>query len=145
MLEHSLLLDAAIYLGAAVVFVPLASRLGLGSVLGYLIAGCVIVPFGLGLELEPARLWAMRGQVFGAGSLQMAACGTALATAAWGLGLPPAAAVVVGLALALSSTAIAVQTMNERGVLGAPLGKVVFGILLFQDVAAIPLIGVVPL
>ena len=167
--ERSLLMDAAIYLGAAVVFVPLASRLGLGSVLGYLFAGCVIGPFGLalvqdvdailhfaefgvvlmlfviGLELEPARLWAMRGTVFGAGSLQMVVCGTALAAAARGLGLPWPAAIVAGLALALSSTAIAVQTMTERGLLASPLGKVVFGILLFQDVAAIPLIGAVPL
>ena len=169
MLEHSLLLDAAIYLGAAVVFVPTASRLGLGSVLGYLVAGCVIGPFGLGLvrdvgailhfaefgvvlmlfviglELEPARLWAMRGAVFGAGSLQMAACATALGAAGWALGLPVPAAIVAGAALALSSTAIAVQTMAERGLLEAPLGRVVFGILLFQDVAAIPLIGIVPL
>src|SRR5262245_27144254 len=169
MLEHSLLVDAAIYLGAAVVFVPLASRLGLGSVLGYLVAGCAIGPFGLGLvrdvgailhfaefgvvlmlfviglELEPVRLWAMRGAVFGAGSLQVAACASALAAGGWLLGLPVPAAIVAGTALAFSSTAIAVQTMTERGLLGAPLGKVVFGILLFQDVAAIPLIGILPL
>jgi glutathione-regulated potassium-efflux system protein KefC len=167
--EHSLLTDAVVYLGAAVVFVPLAKRFGLGSVLGYLIAGCVIGPFGLGLvqdverilhfaefgvvlmlfviglELEPARLWAMRGAVFGAGSLQMAVCGAGIALAARALGLPWAAAVVAGLALALSSTAIAVQTMTERGLLGSPLGRVAFGILLFQDIAAIPLLGVVPL
>jgi len=167
--EHSILTDAVVYLGAAVVFVPLAKRFGLGSVLGYLIAGCVIGPFGLGLvqdverilhfaefvvvlmlfviglELEPARLWAMRGTVFGAGSLQMAVCGAGLALGARALGLPCAAAVVAGLALALSSTAIAVQTMTERGLLGAPLGRVAFGILLFQDVAAIPLLGIVPL
>src|SRR5258705_8771739 len=169
MADHSLLLDATIYLGAAVLFVPLASRLGLGSVLGYLFAGCVIGPFGLGLvqdveailhfaefgvvlmlfviglELEPKRLWAVRGTVFGAGSLQMAVCGAALAVAARTLGLPWPAAIVAGLALALSSTAIAVQTMTERSLLGSPLGKVAFGILLFQDIAAIPLLGAVPL
>jgi glutathione-regulated potassium-efflux system ancillary protein KefC len=167
--EHSLLTDAVVYLGAAVVFVPLAKRFGLGSVLGYLIAGCVIGPFGLGLvqdverilhfaefgvvlmlfviglELEPARLWAMRSAVFGAGSLQMAVCGAGITLAARALGLPWAAAVVAGLALALSSTAIAVQTMTERGLLGSPLGRVAFGILLFQDIAAIPLLGIVPL
>ena len=167
--HHSLLLDATIYLGAAVVFVPLASRLGLGSVLGYLFAGCVIGPFGLGLvqdveailhfaefgvvlmlfaiglELEPARLWAMRGNVFGGGGLQMGVCGVVLALAARAIGLPWGAAIVAGFALALSSTAIAVQTMTERGVLNSPLGRVAFGILLFQDIAAIPLIGIVPL
>ena len=167
--HHSLLLDATIYLGAAVVFVPLASRLGLGSVLGYLFAGCVIGPFGLGLvqdveailhfaefgvvlmlfaiglELEPSRLWAMRGAVFGGGVLQMSVCGLVLALAARAIGLPWTAAIVAGFALALSSTAIAVQTMTERGLLNSALGRAAFGILLFQDIAAIPLIGVVPL
>jgi glutathione-regulated potassium-efflux system ancillary protein KefC len=107
--------------------------------------GVVLMLFVIGLELEPARLWAMRGAVFGAGSLQMAVCGAGIALAARALGLPWAAAVVAGLALALSSTAIAVQTMTERGLLSSPLGRAAFGILLFQDIAAIPLLGVVPL
>jgi glutathione-regulated potassium-efflux system ancillary protein KefC len=157
MAEHSILLDATIYLGAAVVFVPLASRLGLGSVLGYLFAGCVIGPFGLGLvqdaevvlhfaefgvvlmlfaiglELEPARL-AMRGAVFGGGALQMA-------SAAWPSRSPRARSACRGggdrrgLRAGAPSTAIAVQTMTERGLLGSPLGRVAFGILLFQDIA----------
>ncbi len=166
---RSLLLDAVVYLSAAVVAVPVAARLGLGSVLGYLAAGCVIGPFGLGLvqdvaailhfaefgvvlmlfliglELEPTRLWQMRRGVFGGGALQMVACGALLVGAGFALGLPWRGALIAGLAVALSSTAIAVQTMKERGLLGAPLGKAAFGILLFQDIAAIPLVGVVPL
>ena len=167
--ERTLLVDAIVYLAAAVIFVPIASRLRLGSVLGYLAAGCAIGPFGLrlvkdvenilhfseigvvlmlfliGLELEPRRLWQMRRAVFGGGALQLAACGAALAAAGIGAGLPWRGALIAGLALALSSTAIAVQTMKERGLLGAPMGRAAFGILLFQDIAAIPLVGIVPL
>jgi len=167
--EHSFLVDAAIYLAAAVVFVPLASRLRLGAVLGYLFAGCLIGPFGLGLvsdiesilhfaefgvvlmlfviglELDPSRLWAMRARVFGGGSLQMLVCGGLLAAGGLAIGLPWQAAVIAGFALALSSTAIAVQTMTERGVLNSTLGQTAFGVLLFQDIAAIPLVGIVPL
>jgi glutathione-regulated potassium-efflux system ancillary protein KefC len=167
--EHSLLTDAAVYLGAAVLFVPIASRFKLGSVLGYLAAGCVIGPSGLGLvsdveailhfaefgvvlmlfliglELDPARLWAMRKSVFGGGILQMGACGAVLAAGGVLAGLGWKGALIAGLAVALSSTAIAVQTMRERGLLGSPMGKVSFGVLLFQDVAAIPLVAVVPL
>ncbi len=167
--EHGLLFEVMVYLGAAVVFVPLASRLKLGSVLGYLIAGCVIGPFGLrlvrdvdailhfaefgvvlmlfliGLELEPKRLRAMRRAVFGGGSLQMAVCGGLLTLGGVTLGLPWKGALVGGFALALSSTAIAVQTMRERGMLTAPTGVTAFSVLLFQDIAAIPLIALVPL
>ncbi len=167
--ERSLLVEAIVYLAAAVVLVPIASRLKLGSVLGYLAAGCVIGPFGarlvqdvdailhfaeigvvlmlflIGLELEPARLASMRASVFGGGSLQMVACGAVLAAAARTAGLPWSGAVVAGLALALSSTAIAVQTMRERGLDGSPMGRSAFGVLLFQDIAAIPLVGVVPI
>jgi len=166
---HAFLTFAAIYLVAAVVFVPLASRLGLGSVIGYLIAGAAIGPFGLrlirevdtvyafaefgvvlmlfviGLELDPTRLWGMRRQVFVGGSLQMGVCGVCLALGARAVGLPPAAACIAGAALALSSTAVAVQTMTERGMLASPAGRAAFGVLLFQDLAAIPLIAIVPL
>ena len=169
MAEASILRDALVYLGAAVVCVPLAKRAGLGSVLGYLIAGCAIGPWGLGfvtnvesilhfsefgvvlmlfligLELDLKRLVDMRGAVFGGGALQMAACGAALAAGLWGLGLAWPGAVVAGLALAMSSTAIAVQTMAERNLLNAPIGRTSFAILLFQDIAAIPLIALVPL
>ncbi len=165
----SVLLDAVVYLGAAVVCVPLASRLKLGSVLGYLGAGCLIGPYGLrlvndpaatlhfaefgvvlmlfliGLELEPKRLWSMRQAVFAGGATQMLACGLALALALLPFGLPWRAALVGGLALALSSTAVAMQTMSERNLTPTPLGRSAFGILLFQDLAAIPLMALVPL
>jgi glutathione-regulated potassium-efflux system protein KefC len=167
--ERTVLVDAIVYLSAAVICVPIASRLRLGSVLGYLIAGCAIGPFGLGLvrdvetifnfaelgvvlmlfliglELDPSRLWQMRKSVFGGGSMQLAACGAVLAAGGLAAGLPWKGALIAGLAIALSSTAIAVQTMKERGLLGSPMGKAAFAILLFQDIAAIPLVGVVPL
>ncbi|WP_300452137.1 glutathione-regulated potassium-efflux system protein KefC [Accumulibacter sp.] len=163
-----LLHDALVYLAAAVVCVPLAKRSGLGSVLGYLIAGWLIGPWGLrlvddvestlhfaefgvvlmlfliGLELEVKRLFAMRRTVFGGGSLQMVACASALALCLLALGLPWQAALTTGLALALSSTAIAVQTMSERNLMTAPVGRSSFAVLLFQDIAAIPLIALVP-
>src|SRR5262245_21668215 len=169
MSEGSLLLNAAVYLLAAVVFVPTAVRFGLGSVIGYLIAGCVIGPFVLGLvrdvhaifhfaefgvvlmlfviglELDLDRLWELRRSVFVGGAVQMVGCGAVLAGAGWLVGLPPAAALVAGLSLALSSTAVAAQTMSERGMLASPTGRAAFGVLLFQDLAAIPLIAVVPL
>ncbi len=169
MSDHGLLFDVMIYLAAAVVFVPLASRLRLGSVLGYLIAGCAIGPWGLhlvrdvesilhfsefgvvlmlfliGLELDPKRLFSMRRPVFGGGGLQLLACGGALALAALPSGLPWRGALVAGLALALSTTAIAVQTMRERGLIGSPTGRLAFSVLLFQDIAAIPLIALVTL
>ena len=162
------MLEALIFLAAAVLVVPVAARLGLGSVLGYLIAGALIGPWGLrliedvdktanlaelgvvlmlfviGLELDPKRLLAMRNVVFGAGSLQLASCGAVLGLGLWAVGLAWQAAVVGGLALALSSTAIAMQSMTERGDLETPTGRAAFGILLFQDIAAIPLIGLVP-
>jgi glutathione-regulated potassium-efflux system ancillary protein KefC len=169
MAEHAFLFDAMIYLAAAVVCVPLAKRGGLGSVLGYLAAGCLIGPFGLrlatdvdaimhfaefgvvlmlfviGLELEPKRLWSMRQAVFQGGALQLGLCAAAIGGLMLALGLPWRGALVSGFALALSSTAITVQSMNERNLTGTPLGQATFAILLFQDIAAIPLIGLVPL
>jgi glutathione-regulated potassium-efflux system ancillary protein KefC len=166
--EQSLLADALAYLAAAVVCVPIAHRLKLGSVLGYLAAGCLIGPhvlrfvedvesimkfaelgvvlmlFVIGLELDPKRLIDMRRAVFGGGSLQMGGCAVALSLGAMLAGLPWQAAVISGLALALSSTAIAVQTMNERNLLRAPVGRAAFGVLLFQDLAAIPIMTLVP-
>jgi glutathione-regulated potassium-efflux system protein KefC len=169
MAEAALLRDALVYLGAAVVCVPLAKRLGLGSVLGYLIAGCVIGPWGLafvthvesilrfaefgvvlmlfliGLELDVKRLVELRATVFGGGALQMAVCGMLLGAALLLAGLDWRGAIVAGLALAMSSTAIALQTMSERNLLTAPVGRGAFAVLLFQDIAAIPLIALVPL
>lgn len=169
MSEKSLLIDAIVYLGAAVVCVPLAARLKLGSVLGYLAAGCLIGPFGLrvvtdasatlhfaeigvvlmlfviGLELDPSRLWAMRRAVFGGGAVQLLVCGLPLAAIALVLGFPWQAAVIVGLSLGLSSTAVVMQTMTERNIGSTPMGRSAFSILLFQDIAAIPIVAVVPL
>ena len=164
-----MMLDALIYLAAAVICVPIAKRLGLGSILGYLIAGIAIGPWGLrfvgdvesvmhfsefgvvlmlfviGLELEPKRLWSMRKEVFGGGTLQVALGGLAMAGAGWALGLGWKAALVAGAALALSSTAIALQTMTERNLLTTPTGRSGFAVLLFQDIAAIPLLAIIPL
>ncbi|HUJ00381.1 MAG TPA: glutathione-regulated potassium-efflux system protein KefC [Usitatibacter sp.] len=160
--------EALVFLAAAVICVPIATRLGLGSVLGYLIAGAAIGPWGLGLvgdvaatqnlaelgvvlmlfaiglELDPRRFLAMRGIVFGGGSAQLAASGLALGLALAFLGLSWQAALVGGLALALSSTAISMQVLAERNELETPTGRSAFGILLFQDLAAIPLIALVP-
>ena len=167
--KPDLLLATLTFLAAAVVCVPIASRLGLGSVLGYLVAGCLIGPhvlglvrdvdaimhfaeigvvlmlFIIGLELDPRRLWSMRRKVFGGGALQMGACSLVLTLGALAFGLPWQSALIAGLALSLSSTAIAVQTMNERNQLSGPLGRSAFGVLLFQDLAAIPIMSVVPL
>lgn len=167
--EHDALLHTIMFLAAAVVCVPLASRLRLGSVLGYLAAGCLIGPFGLGLvedphatmrlaeigvvlmlfviglELDPTHLWTMRRAVFGGGALQLAASALPLGLGAFALGLPWQAALVTGLALGLSSTAVSMQSMTERNLSSTPTGRSAFGVLLFQDIAAIPLLAIVPL
>lgn len=163
--EPAWLGNMLIYLAAAVLCVPLAVRFGLGAVLGYLVAGIVIGPAGLGLvrdvevilhfaefgvvlmlfliglELEPRRLWAMRRDVFGGGGVQLLACGGLLAGAGLALGLAPGVALLLGLSLALSSTAIVARTLNDRNLLPTPLGQLTLGILLLQDIAAIPLIA----
>lgn len=154
-----------LFLLAALVFVPLTVRLGLGSVLGYLVAGVAIGPVGvgvvndpeailhaselgvvlmlfvIGLELEPQRLWAMRGAVFGGGGLQMAVCAALLMPVGLLLGWTWQASLVASLALALSSTAIVVALLQERNLMGAPVGQKGFAMLLLQDIAAIPLLG----
>jgi len=169
MTPDPLLSSALVYLAAATVCVPIAHKLRLGSVLGYLAAGAAIGPFGLrlatdaeaalhlaefgvvlmlfaiGLELDPRRLWSMRRPVFVGGGLQLLASALPLGLLAGLLGMRWQAALVVGLALALSSTAVAMQTMNEKGLAGAPVGRTAFAILLFQDIAAIPLLALVPL
>ena len=169
MSEHVAIERALVYLAAAVVCVPLASRLKLGSVLGYLAAGVLIGPYGLrfvadpqstmhfaeigvvlmlfviGLELDLDHLLKLRKAVFGGGSLQLAASALPLGLGALLLGLPWQAALVMGLALGLSSTAVSMQTMAERNLTAAPVGRTAFGILLFQDIAAIPLLALVPL
>ena len=160
---------ALVFLLAAVIAVPLFKRFGLGAVLGYLAAGVVLGPFGakvvpdaapvltaseigvvmmlfvIGLELSPARLWVMRRPVFGMGGLQVVLSGVALGGIGLALGLGWKAALVVGLALALSSTAVSLQLLSERKALNTEHGRIGFAILLFQDIAAIPLIAAVPL
>src|SRR5258708_1837067 len=161
--------EALIFLAGAVMCVPIAEGLGLGSVLGYLIAGAAIGPWGLrfigdvgstqnlaelgvvlmlfviGLELDPRRLVTMQKEVCRGGAIQLGVCGAALGLALLALGLSWRASLVAGLALAPSSTAIAVQAMRDRNELDTPTGRAAFGILLFQDIAAIPLIALVPL
>ncbi len=161
--------QAAIFLATAVLVVPLFRRLQLGAVLGYLAAGALIGPWGLGvvphaqatlsfaelgvvlllflvgLELEPSRLWALRHPVFGLGSAQVAVTGFAVTLIAHALGLAWPAATIVGFGLAMSSTAIVLAWLGERGQLSSPAGQRAFAILLFQDVAVIPLIALLPL
>ncbi|EAV45559.1 putative TrkA family protein [Stappia aggregata IAM 12614] len=165
----ALLSEAFVYLCAAVIAVPIANRLGLGSVLGYLIAGVVIGPvigivgseaadvqhfaefgvvmmlFLVGLELRPAMLWKMRQQLIGLGGLQVV--GTALAFAGAGLafGLQWQNALALGMILSLSSTAIVLQTLNEKGWLKTQGGQSSFSVLLTQDIAVIPMLVVLPL
>ena len=165
----SLLLESLVYLLAAVVSVPLSRRLGLGSVLGYLAAGIIIGPFGfafvtdaehilhfaelgvvfllfvIGLELQPSRLWVMRRMVFGLGAAQVVVSAVVISLLAWTLGLAGNAAIVVGLVLALSSTAFVLQMLAEKKQLTTSQGRAAFSILLFQDLAVIPLIALLPL
>jgi monovalent cation:proton antiporter-2 (CPA2) family protein len=160
---------ALVLLAAAVVAVPLAKRMGFGSPLGYLAAGLAIGPSGLGLipeveairhvselgvvmllfliglELRPRRLWVMRKAVFGLGGAQLLVTAVVLAASALALGLPLPTAVVAGAGLALSSTAIALPLLAERDLLPTQAGRDSFSILLFQDLAVIPLVAVLPL
>jgi glutathione-regulated potassium-efflux system protein KefB len=167
--EGSLLQAAVVFLLAAVLTVPLAKRLQLGAVLGYLFAGVIIGPsvlglignpesvshiselgvvlllFIIGLELSPKRLWVMRKSVFGVGLAQVLLTGLIIGgVALLAFGQPLNTAVVLGLGLALSSTAFGLQSLAERKELNAPHGRLAFAILLFQDIAAIPLIAMVP-
>jgi monovalent cation:proton antiporter-2 (CPA2) family protein len=162
--------QAFIYLAAAVISVPIAKRLGLGSVLGYLIAGVAIGPYGLqlvgeegedvmhfaefgvvmmlflvGLELQPSRLWRLRGPIMGMGGLQLGLTAAVIMAIGVALGLPWQSALAVGLILALSSTAIVLQTLSEKGLLKTDAGQGSFAVLLFQDIAVIPLLALLPL
>jgi|APTNR8051073442_1049403.scaffolds.fasta_scaffold01735_6 monovalent cation:proton antiporter-2 (CPA2) family protein len=165
----TLLAQGAILLAAAVVAVPLARRAGLGPVLGYLAAGAVIGPqvlalitdvdaifhfaelgvvlllFIIGLELQPSRLWTMRRAVFGLGTLQILLTAGVFAAIGAALGLAIEAAVIVGLTLALSSTALALQTLAERSELPTRQGRAAFAVLLMQDLAVIPVLALLPL
>lgn len=164
-----LLYNALIFLAAAIMIVPIVKWLGLGEVLGYLIAGVMIGPsvlalvpdadgvlqfsqvgivfllFVIGLELKPARLKLMRKAVFGFGSLQVAVTTVILAGGAWWLGLSPAAAVVVGFSLGLCSTPLVLQLLGEYRELPTRHGRNAFALLLFQDMAAIPVLALIPI
>ncbi len=154
-------------LGAAVVAVPLFKRLGLGSVLGYLAAGLVIGPFGLGLfsdpmailhvaelgvvmflfiiglEMQPARLWSMRRDIFGLGLAQLLVCMALLSTVGLALGYPAAPALIAGTGFVLTSTAIVMQMLEERGQMSTPKGQRIVSILLLEDLAIVPLLALV--
>ena len=170
-MEHApaWLTNSLIYLSAAVIIVPLSQFLGLGSIIGYLAAGIAIGPWGLGfvtkvqdilhfaefgvvlmlfligLELEPKRLWSLRRPIFGWGTAQVAGCAAVIFLGAWAAGASWQVALAAALGLALSSTAIALQVMGERNLLPTSSGQASFSILLFQDVAAIPILALIPL
>jgi glutathione-regulated potassium-efflux system protein KefB len=163
------LTQTAILLAAAVLAVSLFRFARLSSILGYLAAGLAIGPWGLnligdigritqvaqfgvvlllfiiGLELQPTRLWVMRRNVFGLGAAQVGVCTLLLGTIAWALGQPLASAAVIGFGLSLSSTPLVLQVLAERGELKSPHGRAAFGILLFQDLAVLPALAILPL
>ena len=161
--------QACVYLAAAVIAVPVAKRLGLGSVLGYLIAGAIIGPYSLhlvgeegqnvmhfaefgvvmmlfliGLELQPQLLWRMRGPILGLGGLQVSA--TTLIATIIGIFavLPWQTTRAVGMIPALSSTAIVLQTLQEKGIMKTDAGQSSFAVLVFQDIAVIPMLAILP-
>jgi monovalent cation:proton antiporter-2 (CPA2) family protein len=162
--EQGYLIQALIYLAAGVIFVPVFKRLGLGSVLGFLVAGVAIGPWGLGLvkrpeailhfaelgvvlllflvglELNPRRVWQMRKAIFGMGAAQVVSTVAAVAAAGWALGLDWKVALVAGMGLAMSSTAIGLASLQDKNLLPTPGGQASFAVLLFQDLAVIPLL-----
>lgn len=166
---NDFLLLAFVFLTAGVVAVPIATRLGLGSVLGYLIAGIAISPllaalgvdvisiqhfaefgvvmmlFLVGLELEPKMLWVMRSKLLGLGGLQVAATTGLVMIVALFFGQPWTVSLAIGMVLALSSTAIVLQTLNEKGLMKTEGGQSSFSVLLFQDIAVIPMLAFIPL
>ncbi|MBW4707787.1 monovalent cation:proton antiporter-2 (CPA2) family protein [Roseobacter sp. YSTF-M11] len=166
---ESFLFQASIYLAAAVIAVPIAARLGLGSVLGYLAAGIIIGPvlglvgaetedlqhfaefgvvmmlFLIGLELEPRALWDMRHRLIGLGGLQITLSTLAIMGIAMAYHQPWGVALAIGLTLSLSSTAIVLQTLSEKGLMQTSGGRSVFSVLLTQDIAVIPILAFLPL
>ena len=161
--------QALVYLAAAVVAVPLAKKLGLGSVLGYLLAGIIIGPFLfgfigeegqdvmhfaefgvvmmlflVGLELQPSMIWKLRRSIFGLGGSQMAFTTIVIAGVAMATGFAWQTSLAIGLTFALSSTAIVLQTLNEKGLMKTEAGQNAFSVLLFQDIAVIPILAILP-
>ncbi|WP_394521308.1 glutathione-regulated potassium-efflux system protein KefB [Pantoea sp. SGAir0184] len=166
---ETLLTAGVIYLVAAVLVVPIAARLGIGAVLGYLLAGIAIGPWGLGfisdvdeilhfselgvvflmfiigLELNPAKLWALRRSIFGVGAAQVLVSAAILGVLLWLTDFSWQAAVIGGIGLAMSSTAMALQLMRDKGMNRSEAGQLGFSVLLFQDLAVIPALALVPL
>ncbi|MBV7528517.1 monovalent cation:proton antiporter-2 (CPA2) family protein [Chitinophaga sp. sic0106] len=168
--QHSLLFQSMVYLAAAIIFVPLAKKMGLGAVLGYLLAGVIIGPsvtgfigkegedimhfaefgvvmmlFLIGMELQPTLLWRLRSAILGLGGLQVLLSSAAIAGIALLLGVPINAALAIGMIMSLSSTAIVLQTLNEKGWMSTAAGQSSFAVLLFQDIAVIPMLAIFPL
>ena len=168
--DSGLMQQAFVFLLSAVVAVPVAKRLGLGSVLGYLCAGAVIGPFALGLigndvegvmafaefgvvmmlflvglELDPSLLWRMRVPILGLGGLQVVVTSVLILLVGVQLGFPWQQSLAVGMILAMSSTAIVLQTLNEKSLLKTEAGQSAFAVLLFQDIAVIPMLAILPL
>lgn len=168
--QQSFLFQATVYLAASVIMVPIAKKLSLGSVLGYLLAGIIIGPFVLGfigeegedlmhfaefgvvmmlfiigLELEPELLWKMRKSILGLGAMQVVITTLVIAAAALAFGLAWNIALAAGLLLSLSSTAIVLQTLGEKGLMNTAAGQSSFAVLLFQDIAVIPMLAIFPL
>lgn len=169
-MSDSVLAQALVYLAAAVIFVPIAKRIGLGAVLGYLTAGVAIGPwmlgliggeghhvmhfaefgvvmmlFLVGLELRPSQIWQLRRPIFGLGGLQVVMCAAVIAGGALAVGVAWKSAVAVGLTFAMSSTAIVLSSLTERGLLKTRGGQSSFSVLLFQDISVIPILAVFPL
>ncbi len=162
------LVSVVALLGAAVVVVPIFKRIGLGSVLGYLAAGLAIGPYGLGLftdptsilhvaelgvvmflfviglEMEPARLWSLRREIFGLGLIQVVVCGALLTGVGVAAGYPWQVAFIAAMGFVLSSTAIVMQLLEERGEVASPAGQRVVSILLFEDLSIVPLLALIP-
>ncbi|MCU7857140.1 MAG: cation:proton antiporter, partial [Candidatus Thiodiazotropha sp. (ex Lucinoma borealis)] len=169
MTETHFIVDILVLLAAAVVAVPLFQRLGLGAVLGFLVAGTLVGPWGLayivavdeirhlaefgvvfllfviGIEMKPSRLWVMRRSVFGLGTAQVVITGTVITLMAQALGIPTRTALIVGFGLALSSTAFGLQILSDKSQLGTAYGRTSFAILLLQDLAIVPLMALLPL
>src|SRR5688500_15088015 len=168
--QHSFLFKALVFLSSAVLFVPIAKKLGLGSVLGYLLAGVIIGPtvlgfvadesqnilhfaefgvvmmlFLIGLELEPQLLWKLRKSIIGLGSLQVILTAVLIGAIAFIAGFNPQQSLATGLILAMSSTAIVMQTLREKGLMKTAAGQNSFAVLLFQDIAVIPILAIFPL
>src|SRR4051794_33320331 len=169
-MHGNVLAQTFVYLAAAVLAVPIAKRLGLGSVLGYLLAGVALGPFVLGvvgregedvmhfaefgvvmmlflvgLELRPSLLWQLRRPILGLGGLQVAGTAVVVLGLAVAFGQPWRIGLALGLILAASSTAIVLQSLGEKGMLKTPGGQAAFSVLLFQDISVIPILALLPL